>query len=98
MRYFFAIIVFLSLFFGCQKNQELTQTESKSVYMDYSNSEDQFTGGINMIPITTSKGIFKVYTKRVGNNPKIKVLLLHGGPVVRMNFLIVLMAIFQTKK
>ena len=80
MRYFFAIIIFLGFFLGCQKNQELTQTESKSVYMDYSNSEDQFTGGINMIPITTSKGIFKVYTKRVGNNPKIKVLLLHGGP------------------
>ena len=33
-----------------------------------------------MIPITTPKGEFKVWTKRVGNNPKIKVLLLHGGP------------------
>ncbi len=33
-----------------------------------------------MIPITTPKGTFKVWTKRVGNNPKIKVLLLHGGP------------------
>src|ERR1700687_5968489 len=25
-------------------------------------------------------GIFKVWTKRVGNNPRIKLLLLHGGP------------------
>jgi len=33
-----------------------------------------------MIPISTPKGEFKVWTKRVGNNPKIKVLLLHGGP------------------
>ena len=33
-----------------------------------------------MIPITTPKGQFHVWTKRVGNNPKIKVLLLHGGP------------------
>jgi proline iminopeptidase len=33
-----------------------------------------------MIPITTPKGTFKVWTKRVGNNPTIKVLLLHGGP------------------
>ena len=49
-------------------------------YLDYSNSPDQFTGGINMIPITTPKGEFKVYTKRVGNNPRIRVLLLHGGP------------------
>ena len=33
-----------------------------------------------MIPITTPKGTFKVWTKRVGNNPTIKILLLHGGP------------------
>src|SRR5438093_7048836 len=33
-----------------------------------------------MIPIQTSKGDFKVWTKRVGSNPKTKVLLLHGGP------------------
>ena len=33
-----------------------------------------------MIPIKTPVGELKVWTKRVGNNPKIKVLLLHGGP------------------
>ncbi|HET7421193.1 MAG TPA: proline iminopeptidase-family hydrolase [Candidatus Dormibacteraeota bacterium] len=33
-----------------------------------------------MIPITTPKGDFKVWTKRVGNNPTAKLLLLHGGP------------------
>lgn len=33
-----------------------------------------------MIPIKTSVGDFKVWTKRVGNNPTMKVLLLHGGP------------------
>jgi proline iminopeptidase len=33
-----------------------------------------------MIPVTTPKGTFKVWTKRVGNNPTIKVLILHGGP------------------
>lgn len=33
-----------------------------------------------MIPIHTPKGDFRVWTKRFGNNPKIKVLLLHGGP------------------
>ena len=33
-----------------------------------------------MIPITTPAGEFRVWTKRVGNNPDIKVLLLHGGP------------------
>jgi proline iminopeptidase len=33
-----------------------------------------------MIPITTPKGEFKVWTKRHGNNPRIKLLFLHGGP------------------
>jgi len=37
-------------------------------------------GGIKLIPIETPKGVFKVWTKRFGNNPRIKVLLLHGGP------------------
>jgi proline iminopeptidase len=38
------------------------------------------SGGVKMVPISTPKGTFKVWTKRVGNNPRIKVLLLHGGP------------------
>lgn len=33
-----------------------------------------------MIPIETSKGVFRVWTKRIGNHPTMKVLLLHGGP------------------
>ncbi len=78
----FAIIVcFLS---SCKNNSEepksTTEDTSKSDYFDYSNSDDQKTGGIKMIPIETPKGTFNVWTKRMGNNPKIKVLLLHGGP------------------
>ena len=37
-------------------------------------------GGVQVIPINTPKGKFNVWTKRYGNNPKIKVLLLNGGP------------------
>ena len=33
-----------------------------------------------MIPITTPKGTFNVWTKTIGNNPTIKLLLLNGGP------------------
>ena len=33
-----------------------------------------------MIPIQTPKGEFHVWTRRVGENPRSKVLLLHGGP------------------
>ncbi|MDP4215517.1 MAG: proline iminopeptidase-family hydrolase [Bacteroidota bacterium] len=38
------------------------------------------TGGVRMVEISTPKGKFHVWTKRIGNNPRIKVLLLHGGP------------------
>lgn len=75
------IIISIGFLLGCtEKQTDKTDTASKSNYMDYSNSDDQITGGIKMIPIATSKGTFNVWTKRVGNNPKMKVLLLHGGP------------------
>lgn len=38
------------------------------------------TGGVQVIPIQTPAGTFNVWTKRFGNNPRIKLLLLHGGP------------------
>jgi proline iminopeptidase len=38
------------------------------------------SGGSRMIPIDTPAGPFRVWTKRVGNNASLKVLLLHGGP------------------
>ena len=41
---------------------------------------DVLSGGSRMVPITTPSGDFRVWTKRVGNNPDLKVLLLHGGP------------------
>jgi proline iminopeptidase len=33
-----------------------------------------------MVPIETPVGAFKVWTKRIGNNPALRLLLLHGGP------------------
>lgn len=33
-----------------------------------------------MIPVETPKGAFQVWTKKVGESPSMKVLLLHGGP------------------
>ncbi|HKA69142.1 MAG TPA: proline iminopeptidase-family hydrolase [Actinomycetes bacterium] len=49
-------------------------------YLDSSGRDDVLTGGVKMITIQTPKGPFRVWTKRIGNNPAIKVLLLHGGP------------------
>ena len=49
-------------------------------YLDDSDRPDRLSGGVRMIPINTPAGEFKVWTKRHGNNPKIKLLFLHGGP------------------
>lgn len=54
--------------------------EQGGSYFNNSGRSDVLAGGVRMIPISTPKGNFKVWTKRVGNNPTIKVLLLHGGP------------------
>lgn len=57
-----------------------SSTAKLSNYLDYSNKDDLLSGGIKMIPVNTPAGDFKVWTKRTGNNPDIKVLILHGGP------------------
>ncbi|MGB1307811.1 MAG: proline iminopeptidase-family hydrolase [Oceanihabitans sp.] len=81
-------ILFVLLCFSCKKhhtNEHAVHQIHDSTNTSIENylepqEKDQFLGGIRMIPITTPKGDFKVWTKRVGNNPTIKVLLLHGGP------------------
>ena len=49
-------------------------------YFDNAGRADVLTGGVRMIPVETPAGTFRVWTKRVGNNPRVKLLLLHGGP------------------
>jgi proline iminopeptidase len=54
--------------------------DASSRYLDYSGRPDVLSGGVRMIPVKTPKGEFRVWTKRMGNSPRTKVLLLHGGP------------------
>ena len=58
----------------------LHASPTPAAYLDSSRRDDVLTGGVKMISIQTPKGAFRVWTKRVGNNPRVKVLLLHGGP------------------
>lgn len=68
-------LLLLWILFSCQSS---TPEETSSVnYYDLGETGLK-SGGIKMIPIHNGK--YKVWTKRVGNNPTIKVLLLHGGP------------------
>ena len=68
-------IIMLSFFVSCQKGT----SDNSSVYFEKTKDSIQ-NGGVKVIPITTTKGTFNVWTKRIGNNPKIKLLLLNGGP------------------
>lgn len=72
MRTSFIILVSL-LFISC---------DGRGPHGGYFQRPDQEvqTGGIRLIPIQTPKGTFKVWTKKFGNNPRIRLLLLHGGP------------------
>jgi proline iminopeptidase len=56
-------------------------------YLDYSDRDDVLSGGVKMIPVDTPKGTFRVWTKRIGNNPTAKMLLLHGGPGITHEYL-----------
>ena len=58
----------------------MAKDDSIAAYLDNASRDDRLSGGIRRIPVQTPHGTFKVWTKRVGNNPRIKLLLLHGGP------------------
>ncbi len=79
MKKYFIAFPIMALFFSCQDSNKSGGNTPVSQYFNYGDSGVQ-GGGVRMIPIKTPAGEFKVWTKRFGNNPKIKVLLLHGGP------------------
>ena len=82
------ILVSLLAFASC------TQTsETVSHYFSYPDTLE--AAGIKLIPIKTPKGTFNVWTKRFGNNPKIKILLLHGGPAMTHEYMECFETFFQ---
>ena len=72
------LLVFASVL-ACS-SASAAESVTASAYFDSSGRDDVLAGGVKLITIQTPKGPFKVWTKRVGNNPRVKVLLLHGGP------------------
>ena len=79
--------------FGCENpisngnNLDSPDQNTLAQYFDNTGRSDVLSGGVKMIPIETSAGKFHVWTKRIGNNPRIKVLLLHGGPGANHEYL-----------
>ncbi|HVZ55825.1 MAG TPA: proline-specific peptidase family protein [Chitinophagaceae bacterium] len=83
-----ACLFFLGALLGSCSNLEKNSGPDTPVsrYFNYGDSAVQ-TAGIRMIPIRTPIGEFKVWTKRFGNNPDIKILLLHGGPAMTHEYM-----------
>jgi proline iminopeptidase len=69
--------------------QVLSCNQKQPAVADYFAPKDSGVqvAGIKMIPIKTPVGTFKVWTKTIGNNPRIKVLLLHGGPAMTHEYM-----------
>jgi proline iminopeptidase len=74
------VIQILALLLHACTNNAPPKQPGGAGYLDYSGRDDVLGGGVKLIPVKTPKGTFHVWTKRVGNNPTMKVLLLHGGP------------------
>jgi proline iminopeptidase len=80
IRFYLQIaIVFSLLGISCTTTVSNQLAPANAAYFTDSSAGIK-TGGIQPVPIQTSKGTFHVWTKRFGNNPTIKLLLLNGGP------------------
>ena len=80
-------VTFAAVFFGCGHEEKTNVSNQKSLSEYFNYSESIEGGGVKLIPIETPVGTFKVWTKRFGNNPKIKILLLHGGPAMTHEYM-----------
>jgi proline iminopeptidase len=80
-------LLFILAFAACKESsKETSKTENiPTSYFTYPDSIE--AGGVRMIPIETPVGTFNVWTKRFGTNPRIKVLLLHGGPAMTHEYM-----------
>ena len=70
----------LVLLAGCRYAEAPRSDGPAASYFDNSGLADAWTGGARKITISTPKGPHQIWIKRVGNNPKLKLLLLTGGP------------------
>ena len=83
MRILSYILVIL-LIQSCKQNTS-SPNNLLTDYFTYTDSIE--SAGVKMIPIQTPVGEFKVWTKRFGNSPTIKILLLHGGPAMTHEYM-----------
>ncbi|KAF2516757.1 proline-specific peptidase family protein [Flavobacterium foetidum] len=88
----FLLLLIVTAIVSCKKENQSTSLKE---YFTYNSIEKVEEAGIKMIPIKTHAGNFKVWTKRFGTNPKIKILLLHGGPAMTHEYMECFETFFQ---
>ena len=101
MRKLFFFIFLSTIMLSCEQQSNNVAGSSSPTgadihlyeYFNYGDTGVQMAG-IKMIPVKTSSGEFKVWTKRFGNNQRIKVLLLHGGPAATHQYMEVFESFF----
>ncbi len=72
------VLLILIPLVSCRKGEDKKEQITNPYYIDLNKGIKN--GGVQMIEITSNNKKFKVWTKRIGNNPKVKLLLLNGGP------------------
>jgi proline iminopeptidase len=85
MRFIITILCATTLLSSCKGPDSNANIKALNAYFTYQDTLE--SAGVRMIPIKTSVGDFKVWTKRFGNNPRIKILLLHGGPAMTHEYM-----------
>lgn len=68
------------LLVSCRGMETRPAEQPAASFYDNSAHPDAWSGGARKLTISTPKGPHQVWIKRVGNNPRLKLLLLTGGP------------------
>ena len=69
---FLSILCFVTVAFFSSCNNKSSNISGNNYYLDTDTAAVK-TGGVKMVSINTPKGKFNVWTKKIGNNPKIKI-------------------------
>lgn len=79
-------LLLLAALVSCQQDskQAYATTSPTNDYLDFKTPGDYQMAGIQMITLDNG---YQVWTKRFGNNPTMKVLLLHGGPAMTHEYM-----------
>lgn len=89
MKFLTPALFLMITLIACKQKSDTASASDKPTLAQYFEFRDTGvqSAGIKMVPIKTLVGNFRVWTKRFGNNPRIKVLLLHGGPAMTHEYM-----------